>query len=165
MVPFLTRAYPSPLYTAQGDDDEEFLKQLLEEFDKEFWEAMEKIREGLKTGELEETKIAAHSIKGSAAVFGATDLSEAAKVLEHAVKVSEDNPPFHPLPRSRPDATLPFLPPLHAERGERRQGDDENGGHDRGVLQDGGQGNPRERHDVILPTFVLHCESVCLCKK
>ncbi|WZN61177.1 signal transduction histidine kinase [Chloropicon roscoffensis] len=72
-----------------GDDDEEFLKQLLEEFDKEFWEAMEKIREGLKTGELEETKIAAHSIKGSAAVFGATDLSEAAKVLEHAVKNGE----------------------------------------------------------------------------
>ena len=25
-------------------DDEEFVKQLLEEFDKEFWEAMEKIR-------------------------------------------------------------------------------------------------------------------------
>ena len=81
---------------------------------------MEKIREGLKTGELEETKIAAHSIKGSAAVFGATDLSEAAKVLEHAVKVSEHNPPFHPPPRSRPDATLPFLPPLFADRGHRR---------------------------------------------
>ncbi|QDZ17498.1 signal transduction histidine kinase [Chloropicon primus] len=70
-------------------DDEEFVKQLLEEFDKEFWEAMEKIRVGLKTGELEETKIAAHSIKGSAAVFGATDLSEAAKVLEHALKNGE----------------------------------------------------------------------------
>ena len=44
-------------------------------------------REGLETGEFEGTKIAAHSIKGSAAVFGATELSEAAKVLEHAVKV------------------------------------------------------------------------------
>ena len=49
----------------------------------------ERNRNGLKTGELEETKIAAHSIKGSAAVFGATELSESAKALEHAVKNGE----------------------------------------------------------------------------
>mmetsp|Transcript_27504 Transcript_27504/g.58278 ORF Transcript_27504/g.58278 Transcript_27504/m.58278 type:complete len:106 (+) Transcript_27504:306-623(+) len=67
-------------------DDDEFVKQLLEEFDKEFWEGMEHIRNGLKTGELEQAKVAAHSMKGSAAVFGATQLSEAAKVLEYALK-------------------------------------------------------------------------------
>ena len=49
----------------------------------------ERNRNGLKTGELEETKAAAHSIKGSAAVFGATGLSEAARALEHVVKNGE----------------------------------------------------------------------------
>ena len=44
-------------------------------------------RKGLETGQLEQTKVAAHSIKGSAAVFGATELSEAAKELEYALKV------------------------------------------------------------------------------
>mmetsp|Transcript_70 Transcript_70/g.97 ORF Transcript_70/g.97 Transcript_70/m.97 type:complete len:106 (-) Transcript_70:97-414(-) len=67
-------------------DDEDFAKQLMKEFEKEFWEAMANIRSGIEKEDLESTKVAAHSIKGSAAVFGADGLSYAAKELEALVK-------------------------------------------------------------------------------
>ena len=42
---------------------------------------------------MDTVKIAAHSIKGSAAVFGAMELSKAAEELEFAVKVGEGKGP------------------------------------------------------------------------
>ena len=78
----MTLAYPkrSPTHSLETKTDLECFPHLL-------GLCLFARREGVETGEFEGTKIAAHSIKGSAAVFGATELSEAAKVLEHAVKV------------------------------------------------------------------------------
>lgn len=68
-------------------DDEDFVQELVSAFMEECRDGVQECQRALKDEDREAIKTAAHGLKGSAAIFGAEELSEAAKQLEYAIKV------------------------------------------------------------------------------
>jgi two-component system sensor histidine kinase/response regulator len=71
----------SALRESLGDDDE-FLAELIETYLQDSPEQLAAIRSGLKSGDAEAVRRAAHSMKSNSASFGAMSLSALCKQLE-----------------------------------------------------------------------------------
>ena len=70
----------------EGTDDD-FVQELVCAFMEECQEGVTECQRAHKEEDKEAIRTAAHGLKGSAAIFGAEELSETAKKLEFAIKV------------------------------------------------------------------------------
>ncbi len=68
------------------DDDGEFLRELVDIFLADTPQQIADVEKALTTGNAPDLTRAAHSIKGSASNFGATELAEVAREIEHLGK-------------------------------------------------------------------------------
>jgi HPt (histidine-containing phosphotransfer) domain-containing protein len=66
--------------------DEEFIAELIEQFLTDTPGLVEAARTGLETGDVDEVRLAAHTLKSNAATFGAHELAERSRGLEEAAK-------------------------------------------------------------------------------
>ena len=65
-----------------GDDDPGFVTELIGQFLKDAPALLGAIRDGLRSGDAEAIRRAAHTLKSNAATFGATELSARSRSLE-----------------------------------------------------------------------------------
>jgi PAS domain S-box-containing protein len=88
----LSRSRPSPgvlhpaalerLRESIGDDDPGFLSVLIDTFLRDVPQLVEAARQGLRRGQADEVRRAAHTLKSDGATFGATNFSELSRQLE-----------------------------------------------------------------------------------
>lgn len=67
-------------------EDEEFYGEMIEEFISEKDDRVNELNESFDAGDWDRYRIAAHSIKSTSRMIGASELSEAAREMEQAAK-------------------------------------------------------------------------------